>query len=91
MVLHGPTTPRHVRMGLAVFTIAFAGARDPPKMLQHRAPLLQVAAATPMSFDAGAEDAMKFAVLMQGPVAQGATWRNPRGSPARAAVSCGFG
>ncbi|CAK0910358.1 unnamed protein product, partial [Prorocentrum cordatum] len=83
LILPGPTTPRHAKMGLAVFTIAFSRERAAPTMLNFRPPLLQTeAAATPVTFDMRAEDVMPFSMLMRLPLMAEAIWRNPRRSPA---------
>ncbi|CAK0894975.1 unnamed protein product [Prorocentrum cordatum] len=84
-VLPGPSTPRHVKMGLAVFTIAFSEERAPPTMLHFRPPLLQAeAAAAPITFDMRADDAMSFSLLMRQPLMAETIWRNPPRSPAAA-------
>eukprot|EP00959_Pyramimonas_sp_CCMP1952_P014796 313191-Pyramimonas_sp.AAC.1 len=51
MVLPGRSSPRHTRMGLAVFNLALTGARFAPRVLTFKPAVLEVDAVSGMSVD----------------------------------------
>eukprot|EP00974_Lingulodinium_polyedra_P066990 6482138-Lingulodinium_polyedra.AAC.1 len=77
MVLPGRHGPRHVRQGLAVFSIRAAGDRFIPQMLTPIQPILQVAPVESGFIDMPTDFLPRFMGLFGEPCLRDAVCRDP--------------
>ena len=82
LVLPGYNGPRHDRMGLAIFQIAFEGPRSIPQVLDFQAPLLKLDDMFHMTIDVLTEHLTAFYDVMQKPVLRDIVCRPPKRSQA---------
>jgi len=81
MILPGRDVPRHVRMGLAVFTLGHDGDRLPPRMVEAAQPLLRVDDVKAAVVDVRVDQLSLLLQAFSGPYFQDVVLRDPTRSP----------